>query len=126
MPKIKILIVEDEIFTAEALRLDLRDMGYDVCSLASSGEKAIEITENEKPDIVLMDERLRGELNGFEAAKGIQSRFGIPSIYMSGYPEEDIRKQAGIDQPIRCLNKPIEKFAIKDAVESVLHEKRTE
>ncbi len=120
MPKIKILIVEDEILTGEALRIDLCEMGYEVCSLASSGEKAIRIAEDEKPDIVLMDVRLRGELNGFEAAKEILSRLGIPSIHMSGYPEEKIKEKAGIDNTFRYLNKPVEKFAIKDAVESVL------
>ena len=60
MSKKKILIVEDEIFTAEALRLDLEQMGYEVCSLVSSGEKAIQIATNEKPDVVLMDVRLKG------------------------------------------------------------------
>ncbi len=123
MAKIKILIVEDEIFTAEALRLDLNQMGYEVCSLASSGDKAIKIAENEKPDIVLMDCRLRGELNGFEAGKEIWSRFGIPSIYMSGYLEEDIREKMEIDESFRWLQKPFERVEIKNMVESILQEK---
>lgn len=123
MPKIKILIVEDEILTAEALRMDLQDMGYEVCSLAPTGEKAIQITMNEKPDIVLMDVRLRGESTGFEAAKEIMSRFGIPSIYMSGYPEKEIKEKAGIGESFRYLNKPVEKFEIKNVVDSVLQEK---
>jgi len=59
----------------------LKEMGYEVCSLASSGEKAIQITKKEKPDIVLMDVRLRGELSGIDTAKEIRSHFGIPSVY---------------------------------------------
>ena len=124
MPKIKILIVEDEIITAEALRLDLKHMGYEVRSLASSGEKAVKIAENEKPDIVLMDLRLRGELSGIEAGKEIRSRFGIPSIYMSGYLEEDIKEKMEIDEPFRCLIKPFESFEIKNMVESILQKEK--
>ena len=123
MPKIKILIVEDEIITAEALRLDLKDMGYEVCSLTSSGEKAIKIAENEKPDIVLMDFRLRGELNGFEAGKEIRSRFGIPSIYMSGYLEEEMKEEMEKDGSFRWLQKPFERFELRNMVDSVLQKK---
>ena len=120
MAKIKILIVEDEIFTAEALRLDFKDMGYEVCSLASSGEKAIQIAGSEKPDIVLMDLRLRGELGGFEAGEEIRSCFGIPSIYMSGYLEEEMKEEMEKDGSFRWLQKPFERFELRNMVDSIL------
>ncbi len=86
MSKAKVLIVEDEIITAAALRNELQDLGYSVCSLATSGEKAIKTAEQEKPDVVLMDIKLKGEIYGFETAREIHSRFGIKIIYMTCYP----------------------------------------
>jgi CheY-like chemotaxis protein len=124
MPNKKILIVEDEIITAQALRISLKSMGYEVCSLASSGEKAIQITEDEKPDVILMDVNLRGELKGFETAKEIHARFGVSSIYLSGYPEEDIKKQAGMDETFRFIGKPFEKHEIKNEIESIIQNKK--
>ena len=124
MSKKKILIVEDEIFTAEALRLDLEQMGYEVCSLVSSGEKAIQIATNEKPDVVLMDVRLKGKLGGLKAGEAIRSRLGIPIIYMSGYLEEEIKEKAGIDECFRCLQKPFERIEIKNMVESLFEKKQ--
>ncbi len=55
MSKAKVLIVEDEIITAAALRNELKDQGFSVCSLVTSGEKAIKTAEHELPDIVLMN-----------------------------------------------------------------------
>jgi CheY-like chemotaxis protein len=121
MSKAKVLIVEDEIITAAALRNALQEMGFSICSLTTSGEKAIKTAEHELPDIVLMDVNLSCEMDGIKAAREIHSRFGIPIIYMSGYPKETVLKQAGIQEPYEYLSKPVENLDMKKAIDSALH-----
>ena len=119
MEKVKILIVEDEAITAEDLRIKLQKMGYEVCALAPTGEKAIEIAEKERPDVALMDIRLRGDMNGFVAAGEIKRRFGIPSIYMSGYAEEKIKAGAITKNPFGFLSKPVNGDELKEAIDAI-------
>ena len=101
MAKAKVMIVEDEIITAADLRNELQGPGYSICSFANSGEKAIQTAEQEKPDVVLMDIKLKGELNGIEAASEIRSRFGISIIYMTGYSLELFKDKAGDCRTLR-------------------------
>ncbi len=120
---IKVLIVEDEIITAMHLRMDLQGMGYEVCSFAATGQKAIEIAEKEKPDVIIMDIKLQGEMNGIETAKEISSRFGIHSIFISGFTYEYIKKEFGSNEIIEYLSKPVEGVNLKDAIDKLISEK---
>jgi CheY-like chemotaxis protein len=122
MGKTKVLIVEDEVISAAALRLDLEDLGYEICSLASSADKAIEIAENEHPDVVLMDVRIQGEIDGIETAKRIRSRFGVRSIFMTGYPDE--KEKVGDTEAYEYFVKPVEGIEIKEAIESIIKESK--
>ncbi len=125
MSKAKILIVEDEIITSWGLRNELQDLGYSVCSLATSVEKAIKVAEHELPDIVLMDIRLHGENDGFEAAREIHSRLGIPIIYMTGYPLSFLKGKAEIREPYEYLTKPVESLDMKKKIDSALQKNKT-
>ena len=124
MSKTKILIVEDEIISASALALELKDLGYEKCSLAASGEKAIEITENERPDVVLMDIGLRGGMDGIEAARQIKDRFGTPVIYITGYMDNDIKERAGVSEAYEYLLKPVQSTDMKNAIDSVFKKQK--
>ena len=124
MSKTKILIVDDEIISASALAIELKDLGYETCSLAAFGEKAIEIAENEKPDVVLMDIGLCGPMDGIEAAGQIKNRFGIPVIYMTGYADEKIKEKAGVTEAYEYLIKPVQSIDIKNAIDSVLQKQK--
>ena len=73
--------------------------------------------------MTLMDIRLRGDMNGFVAAREIKSRFGIPSIYMTGYAEEKIKVEAAIKQLLWFLSKPVKGDELKGAINSILKEK---
>lgn len=123
MAKAKILIVEDEMISAAALRNDLKGMGYDVCALASTGEKAIQIAETEHPHVVLMDVRLRGEMTGIETAREILSRTGAPSIFMSGYSDKAVKEMVKGNEPFRFISKPVEAEEVKEAIGAVLRER---
>jgi CheY-like chemotaxis protein len=120
MSKTKVLIVEDEIITSWGLRNELQNLGYSVCSYTKSGEKAIKTAEHELPDIVLMDIKLHGEMDGFEAAREIHSRLGIPIIYMTGYPVSFLKGKAEIREPYEYLSKPVESLDMKKKIDSAL------
>ena len=123
MEKAKILIVEDEMISAAALRNDLRKMGYDVCAMVATGKKAIEIAETNHPDVVLMDISLRGEMNGVEAALEIRSRTGVPSIMMSGYSNDVVREMFKDGECVRLISKPVEIEDVTEAIDSVLRQR---
>jgi CheY-like chemotaxis protein len=117
MTKAKILIVEDEIIVAMALRKEIEDLGYEVCSLSLSGEEAFEIAENEKPDLVIMDIHIQGAMDGIEAARQIKDRFGIPIIFATGYSEDEIKKKAEVTESYQYLIKPFARNNIKSSIE---------
>ena len=119
MPKTKIMIVEDEVITAKAYQLDLEELGF-ACSVVFSGQEALERATTEKPDIILMDIGLSGEMDGIEVGEQIKSRYGIPVIYITGYGDKNLKDKAGITNADEFLLKPIEGYAIKQAIERVL------
>jgi CheY-like chemotaxis protein len=83
----RILIVEDESFTAEDIRLKLQDLGYDVVGVTTSGEEAMALAETLRPDLVTMDGKLSGPMDGFEAGRRIAQIVGCPVVYVSGNRE---------------------------------------
>lgn len=120
MHKIKILIVEDEIISARSYAMGLKGLGYEICTMASFGEKAIEIAENEKPDVVIMDIGLKGSMDGIEAGVQIKDRFGIPVIYVTGYFDDQLREKAGVIEPYEFILKPLRMTDLKEAIELTL------
>jgi len=98
MAKAKILIVEDEAITAKDLQNMLRGLGYDAPEIASSGEGAIKKAEEIKPDLILMDIRLKG-VDGIEAAELIRDRFNIPVVYVTAYLDEERLKKTKVSEP---------------------------
>ena len=120
MQRFKILIVEDEYIERQAYKIALELAGYVVCGSVSSGEEAIEQAEFEKPDIVIMDIALDGEMDGIEAAKHMISSFGIPVIYVTGYWDEDDKMRAGVSKEHEYLVKPIDSSTLVNAIAAAL------
>jgi CheY-like chemotaxis protein len=83
----KILIVEDEVITAMDIKNMLKNFGFDVVGIASTGNNAINKAEEFKPDLVLMDISLKGDMDGIEAAEEIKSLHDIPVVYMSAFTD---------------------------------------
>ena len=104
----KILIVEDEVISALALQKALQRRGLTVCPLATTGVEALRLAEEERPDAVLMDIQLRGDLDGVETARLIHSRFNIPVAFMTGYPDDEMMKRARIAEPVGYFIKPVD------------------
>ncbi len=116
----RIMIVEDEAIVAEDIKKSLENMGYEVTAILKTGEAAVEKAEQDRPDAILMDIRLKGQMDGIEAARKISDRFNIPSIFMSGYAREDIKGRLGIAEPFEYVIKPVENIDLKNVIESVL------
>jgi CheY-like chemotaxis protein len=105
----RILIVEDEIVAAMALERMLRDMGYEVLESVTTGEEALERAAAERPDIVAMDIRLAGKMDGIEAAERIREETGAQILFMTGYGDEDTKRRAMALRPLGLMSKPIHK-----------------
>ncbi len=126
MAKSKIMIVEDEGITADDIRMSLQSLGYTVSSVVSSGEEAIKKAEGDRPDLVLMDIVLKGEMDGIEAASQIRSCYDIPIIYLTAYADQKILERARITEPFGYIVKPFVNEDLKIAIEIALYKHRVE
>jgi len=115
----KILIVEDERLTAKSLMYDLIDLGYNALDPVAKGEDAVDIALEKDPDLILMDIRLAGGLDGIEAAEQILEKKKIPIVYMTGYATEFIKERAIITHPIGFLEKPVDMQRVKEIIDTL-------
>ncbi|MBF0558304.1 MAG: response regulator [Nitrospirae bacterium] len=120
MTKAKILIVEDEILSGMDLQLIFRCWGCAPPSIATTGREAIEKADKEKPDVILMDISIDGNMDGIEVAKKIRSKYEIPIIFMTGYSDEEMIERAKTANPAAILIKPVDNAELKAAVESAV------
>ena len=93
MRRARILVVEDESIVAEQLQGSLSRMGYDTLPSASSGEDALSIVREVKPDLVLMDMKLLGQMDGVETALRMQETADIPVVFLTAYADDDVLRQ---------------------------------
>ncbi len=126
MAETKILIVEDDRIVAEDMRCSLKQLGFAVPGLVSSGEEAIEKAKECDPDLVLMDIMLKGEMNGIEAAGRIQSQFNIPVVYHTAYADEEILERIKVIEPFGYILKPFEDRELNIAIEIALYKHKME
>ena len=121
MGKARIMIVEDEWIIANDIQNSLVDLGYMVTSIAATGEKAIKQAVEEKPDLVLMDIMLKGDMNGIEAAKVIRGEHGIPIIYLTAYDNQYLVELAKQTDNYGYLLKPFKDKELHIAIDLALH-----
>lgn len=117
----RVLIVEDEEVQAMSMELLLRTWGYETLESAGTGLEAVERAELEKPDIVLMDINIQGEMDGIEAARLIIGRFGLPVVLITGYDDLSLREKAMKIKPAGYFIKPIELESLKTLMASLPH-----
>ena len=122
----QVMVVEDEKIVALEIVDRLKSIGYHVPASASTGEEAIQKAEKVRPDLVLMDIKLRGEMDGVAAAEQIRSRFGIPVIYLTAYADEDTLQRAKIAEPFGYLLKPFEERELHTNIEMALYRAKME
>jgi len=126
MEHVRILVVEDEGITAMDTREQLQSLGYVVPATAFSGLEAISKVEELHPDLVLMDIRLKGKMDGIEAAAQIRARFSIPVIYVTAYADDATLQRAKLTEPFGYVLKPFEERALHSTIEVALHKRRLE
>ncbi len=115
-----ILIVEDEPVSAAMIEHQLIKLGYGVAGITGSGEEAIELTARCRPDLVLMDIGLEGEMDGVEAAGAIRRRFEIPVIYLTGNSDDATIERARLTEAHGYLHKPIATPMLHSALQMAL------
>ena len=116
----RILVVEDESIIALDLQNILRNSGFEVCQVVSSGEESILAANQIRPDIVLMDVKLSGNMSGIDAAKEIHRSLDIPAIYLTAFGDESTLRNALTHRDFVYIRKPFEEGEIETAVRKTL------
>ncbi|MDA0335831.1 MAG: response regulator [bacterium] len=126
MPQHRILVVEDEGIVALDIQGKLEGMGYLVPRVVSSGLDAIAAATQLKPDLVLMDIQLEGEMDGIDAATKIHADLGIPVVYLTAYSDERTLERAKAARPFGYLLKPFEERELYTTVEIAIYKHQAE
>lgn len=126
MVRAKLLIVEDESIVALNIQRRLEGLGYSIVATTSSGEEAIALAEEACPDLVLMDIKLEGNVDGIEAAAQIRRRFQIPVVYLTAYTNEETLNRAKLTEPYGYILKPFEARDLATTIEVALYKHQME
>jgi CheY-like chemotaxis protein len=115
-----ILVVDDEFIIANSLSLQVEEMGYAVCGVAATAREAVDLAQTHRPDIVLMDVRLKGEEDGVDAALAIHATTGSKVIFITGSREPATMARIELDHATAVLFKPIYGQQLRIAVDAAL------
>jgi PAS domain S-box-containing protein len=126
MSQVRILVVEDERIVALDLQARLQDLGYVVPATAARGEDAVRRALELHPDLILMDIRLKGEMDGIEAARRIQEQLEVPVIYLTAYADPETLDRAKVTGPYGYLLKPFEDRELQTTIQIALYKHRTD
>jgi len=126
MTKTTVLIVEDEAIVAADLASKLGQLGYEVIGTEARGEDAVESAYRLKPEVVLMDIRLKGAMDGIEAAEAILRRHNAPVIYLTAHSDEATLVRAKLSQPFGYILKPFEERELSTTIEMALYKHKSE
>ena len=121
MNSIKVLVVEDESIVSKDIQNSLVNLGYTVVGSAATGERAIELANEVKPDIVLMDIMLKGTMNGIEAADNIRKNLRIPIIFLTAYTDDATLSKAKITEPFGYIIKPFKEIDLHTNIEMAIY-----
>jgi AmiR/NasT family two-component response regulator len=125
-PVIRILIVEDDPTTSLLVTAVVRHQGYDVAGTATSGAQAIELAEAARPDLVLMDVELAGDMDGVDAAFAIRERLGVAVVFLTSHTDAAVLDRAKRVEAHGYLLKPLDPRALRPTVEMALAKQRME
>lgn len=119
--RVRVMVVEDEGIVALDLVTTLRRLGYDVDNAVASGEEAIVCAGQQRPDLVLMDIRLAGKLDGIAAAEAITHSLDVPIVFLTAHSDDDTLRRAKAVEPYSYLVKPYRAADLRCAIEVTLH-----
>jgi len=113
----RILIVEDDALVGLGIRLTLQELGYEVVGIAASEPEAISLAGRERPDLALMDIRLRGPVDGVDTARRLRAEFDIRSVYLSAYADEHTLSRVSQTYPLGFVQKPYSASQLRSALD---------
>ena len=122
----RLIIADDEVIISTQLEEFLVTKGFDIAGIATSGVQAVEMARELKPDLMLMDIVMPGELDGIAAAAKINRELKIPVIFLTAYADEEMIQRAKPIGPFGYVLKPIQEQQILAAIEIALHKKNME
>lgn len=102
------MIVEDELIIQMVTKQVLQEAGFSVCAVSATGEEAVDLVKETTPDIILMDIKLEGELDGVDTMKKIREFSNVPVIYVTGNSDAYHKKRAAETNMFAFLVKPVD------------------
>lgn len=121
MKKPRIVIVEDDMIIAKDIKSTVEAHGYQVAGMVTTGEEAVLKTGELLPDLVIMDVKLKGELDGIDAALQIKDLYDTPIVYLTSYVDDKTIGRAKITGPLGYILKPYEEIELCTALEIALY-----
>jgi|SRR6267154_655689 len=116
-PEPRALIVEDEILIAEELKERLSRLGFSVIAAVDSADEGIAIATRERPDLVLMDIRLKGKKDGLQAAKEIRQQVDVPIVYLTAHSDQLTVDRAKATEHDGFILKPFQRRELQTTIE---------
>ena len=110
------MIVEDEAIIALDIQSHLIRVGFEVVGVARSAEDAFRLIETNPPDVILMDIRINGDVDGIEAADLIRKRYNLPVVYLTAHADEATLERAEATEPFGYIVKPLQHFKMKAVI----------
>lgn len=126
MPEKQVLVVENELIVAKDIQDSLNQIGYIASDIASTGEQALEIAEKTRPDLILMNIKLDGGMDGIETAQKVQGELDIPVIFLIAYADENTLQRAKKTQLYGYLIKPFEQRELYSILEMAYYKHKME
>lgn len=126
MQGINILVVEDESIVAKDIQQSLKKLGYNVVGVCPTAELAIEKANELRPELVLMDIMLKGELSGIDAAMEIRNKMDIPVIFLTAYADSGTLNKAKETEPFGYIIKPFKEIDLHTSIEMALYKHKKE
>jgi len=121
MAKTSVLVVEDESIVAKDIQQSLIKLGYNVVGTSSTGEKALALANELRPDIILMDIMLKGSMSGIDTAAEIKKDLSIPVIFLTAYADESTLAKAKVTEPFGYIIKPFKEIDLHTSIEMALY-----
>lgn len=122
----RVLVVDDERLVAREIAEDLEELGYEVAATASTADEALTLAREKRPDLVLLDVRIRGPRDGIDAAAALRDRFGIPVVYLTACSDTETLTRAKSTDPYAFLVKPVSPTELHSTVEIAMNRARIE
>jgi CheY-like chemotaxis protein len=123
MTTISVLLVEDDNVLAKIAETRLQNLGYELAGTASTAAEAMAIVVNRRPDVVLMDITIKGNIDGIDTANMIKKGFRIPVIYLTSHSDDALLKRAKATNPDGFITKPYTENTLRVAIELALKKK---